>query len=378
MTEIEEFIGYNTNEDLFTEKMRRSNVLFNQEKKRHAFIDSRNPDNVSICTDYLFTVEKDPLFVSLDPQGSYGIYRRNGNHLIQLYESAIKNGYLMTLAEKQPNYSMLVVDIDISDENNTTIRPLYKKGDVLAVYESYKNSITSLCRDVDQSLLEAVLLQKNPYITKEGKLKHGFHLQFLNIFASKELRVRIREKASMSLSHKPDSIESNFWLLPGSAKSMDLEPYMPTYIISMGKIEKAVKIPFSYLLMSCLNDNPKKVFLEGKISASFKPLQYKKNDNPVLNPEDDEIIVSYLERVDQFNNFTLQGSRLIRISAGPCIVDPRIDHERDNSYIIKNGDSIYVGCYRGCTCNGKKTVKICQKENVLPRMMTVEEMALFL
>lgn len=150
------------------------------------------------------------------------------------------------IAEKPQKYLPVLVDVDIKIEckSSTDKDRLYTKEDmikIIGIYQSVLRNVISSC--TDESLI-CLFLDKKPYwidSNEKSFMKHGFHLHFPNCLLSRidqEIHVIPRVKTMMNemklfsgIDYKDsgDVIDkaccSNAWLLYGSRKDENKEPY---------------------------------------------------------------------------------------------------------------------------------------------------------
>lgn len=64
---------------------------------------------------------------------------------------------------------------------------------------------------------------------------------------------------------------------------------------------------------------------------------------------------------------------LLRKKPSYCLIDKTRYHEHENSYLVVNETGIWFGCYRNCTCGGKKTILIEKREQEKSVLVPVEK-----
>ena len=172
----------------------------------------------------------------MQPYGKYSIASvRTWNQFWKLYcetieEKAIKIG----LAEVPQNVTQLVIDVDIIDVNEEM------RGKLI-------DSTLTCLWDILESVLElnnardlvCVLLEKPAYSHRE-QIKHGFHLQFPFLFLSKvAIEVYILPRLWRAIptlqtknTHLDCKASTNAWLMYGSCKNEESEPYTVSKVLS--------------------------------------------------------------------------------------------------------------------------------------------------
>jgi len=147
------------------------------------------------------------------------------------------------LTELADEYMPLIVDVDISIPG-TNPQPLYTQEQIKKIVSAYQEAIKSVVAKDDDKFYFCFFLSKSPYIRNKKECRHGFHLHFpyavftkdflKNYFVSKVSEI-LREKKIMWEGAKVDnacSYGSTPWLLYGSSKDANSEPYLVEYIYS--------------------------------------------------------------------------------------------------------------------------------------------------
>ena len=154
----------------------------------------------------------------MTPRYSLYLSRHNTPNFYKDYNKIIKynttheDQIFISITEKPPLYSMFCIDIDLSEIGETT-RNLYDDTDIIHYITITNNTIRRLRPDIHNRYLECIVLTKPPYI-KNGKIKHGIHIQYINLFIHKDIRKMIQKTSNIG-----DSIYNNNWLLYGSVKN---------------------------------------------------------------------------------------------------------------------------------------------------------------
>lgn len=123
-------------------------------------------------------------------------------------------------------YSQLRMDFDWSIEG-TEAKPLYNMDDFLIDFDFITSWLMDNLKNNNEKLpkkyTKAVFLTKEPYV-KDGKVKHGLHIQFPYIFLSKE-HFRAFEEEIKPHFDAMDSICGKPWLMYGQSKGYEYKPY---------------------------------------------------------------------------------------------------------------------------------------------------------
>lgn len=187
----------------------------------------------------------------ITPKGKYQLDRKTMETFWKYYKEYIADdSRKIAMAEKPQQYLPVLVDVDLKQciEDVDEIKEYTEQhiSDTIEHYQSIIRSIVVDCRDKD---LTCVVLEKEPYrITKGGKtyVKNGFHLHFPYVFLRKadhEVHLLPRVKSSLAASKVFDDlgytnidnvIDAGYtktpWLLYGSVKDVDFEPYIATKV----------------------------------------------------------------------------------------------------------------------------------------------------
>lgn len=186
-------------------------------------------------------------------KGKFQLPRQSLETFWKSYMNLIENEEdpLVGIAEKPQNYLPVLADIDIKideefvPEELLTSGSLYTESHVLEVIKAYQSVIREIVENVKPEDLICVLLEKDPYYIS-GNWKHGFHLHFPYLFLSRaDLEVhlipRVRNIVTDAKIFEDIGIENsgsvideacvrNAWLLYGSKKSEEMQPYKVTKV----------------------------------------------------------------------------------------------------------------------------------------------------
>jgi hypothetical protein len=132
----------------------------------------------------------------------------------ELYKKQIKKSkVIFSYSQCQQNISMFCIDID-NKIQSTELKELYTIDDLKDVINRTNMYLIEKYGYKIKKNLETVYLSKDPYLTADGYLKHGYHIQYPKLFLSKNDRQHIQKDTGIG-----DSIYNNNWLLYGSCKS---------------------------------------------------------------------------------------------------------------------------------------------------------------
>jgi P4 family phage/plasmid primase-like protien len=186
----------------------------------------------------------------VQPRGKFQFNRAENESFWEVYCNSMDSETIPItgVAEKSHNYTPILVDIDLKikdDPELTYDDHLYTTEHVSKMIEIYQSVLRNIVDSCDDSMLTCVLLEKPIYYITNGDtryIKNGFHLHFPNLFLSKvdqnvHLFPRIKkEVAELNLFADIGIVDSATvvddcsctvpWLMYGSRKSEDSEPYI--------------------------------------------------------------------------------------------------------------------------------------------------------
>lgn len=184
----------------------------------------------------------------INPVGTFQINRNSMEAFWDSYCTAVKEDEkcCFGIAEKLQVHFPILVDFDLkfpfSEEKD--LSRLYTPSQLESVVRDYQEVIRSIVNDYEARHSICFVLEKPAYKIMSGDneyIKSGFHLHFPYVFLSKSdhevhLLPRIKKMLNKSKSFKNLGIENagdlvdnayikNPWLLYGSKKSENMEPY---------------------------------------------------------------------------------------------------------------------------------------------------------
>lgn len=225
-------------------------------------------------------------------KGCYQLNNSTRQNFFELYSDAIMNNNSdiieAGIGETTKIHSSIpvLVDVDIKMKEEDAIEimeddnlyTLSQVEQVITVYQLILRKILNLCNDYD---LTCVLLEKDPYISVKGAtkyLKNGFHLHFPNIFMNKKdqknhLIPRVKEeiknrKIFDNLFDDSSSVIdggylSSTWLLYGSSKGEDMQPYKVTKVFDADCEE--ITLEEAFRKYQIFDSNEKLIRIKGDI-----------------------------------------------------------------------------------------------------------------
>ena len=132
-------------------------------------------------------------------KGIFSLNRQNHEDLWASYCEEITTNpeYISGLAEKPQHYSMLRSDIDQKEETNSTVPyKMYSTLDAINLIKDIQQYLKENIKDCKPEYLHCALLKKSPYLSTTPKgifNKHGYHLQFINCFLSKDDNAKLAD-----------------------------------------------------------------------------------------------------------------------------------------------------------------------------------------
>lgn len=217
-------------------------------------------------------VEDDEVYYShvslIQPRGKYTLNRHKLEEFWEMYSSIIykdKNA-IFGIAEKPQNYLPVIVDVDIKvKEEDIVYETIYTEKHTKRIIEIYQSVLQKIVEDCTDQDLYCALLEKPVYHMVKNDVKYfkrGFHLQFFNLFLGKtEQEVQLIPRVLEILKGEKLFDDIGFedssslidkccckvpWLLYGSRKSEDMEPYRLSKIFDSRGNEITLNEAFKY------------------------------------------------------------------------------------------------------------------------------------
>lgn len=205
----------------------------------------------------------------IQPRGKFQLNRQKLDDLWKSYSEKIINdeNAILGIAEKPQQYLPVLVDADIKIKDVGDIEfgeHLYTPEHVSRVVNIYQSVLRNIVDDCTDENLLCVLLEKPLYYIEANNVtyaKNGFHLHFPNLFLSKvdqevQLIPRVQELiqdgevfADLGIENSGNIIDkaccSVPWLMYGSRKSEDMDPYKVTKVFNSEGAEIDLEEAFS-------------------------------------------------------------------------------------------------------------------------------------
>lgn len=218
----------------------------------------------------------------VQPKGRFNFNRKGIEKLWDIYcDNIQKEDCIVGLAEKPQQYLPILVDVDLKIKDDGSIdygEHLYTKEQCTQIIEIYQSVLREIVDKCDDSNLLCVVLEKPIYWVNSGDFsyaKNGFHLHFPGVFLNKadqevHLLPRVRELVKemnvfSNLGIEDSSIVidkaacKNHWLVYGSRKSEDMDPYTVTKVVSSDGMEMDIEEAFSDYKIYDINEKALKI-----------------------------------------------------------------------------------------------------------------------
>ena len=220
----------------------------------------------------------------IEPKGKFRFGRDNLEKFWDIYSDIMYNtpNAIMGLAEKPGSHLPVVADFDIklrlTDDLDISREHLYTEKnvkDTIGIFQSVLRKIVEGCND--ENLL-CVLLEKPIYSIKRNDhgeeityYKNGYHLHFPYVFLKKtdiEIHLIPRVKAmlkelkvfeNLGISDSSEPMDASItnvpWLIYGSRKSADMEPYLFSKVYDSDCDEVQLEDALKYYQIFDVNEN---------------------------------------------------------------------------------------------------------------------------
>lgn len=205
----------------------------------------------------------------IKPRGKFQFNRETLETFWDAYCNFIETNEdpVVGIAEKPQQYLPVLADIDlkIRDRGEEIGDTLYTKKQLETVVETYQSTLRQIVDNCSEEDLTCVVLEKNMYTQTKGEnsyLKNGFHLHFPYIFLNKidqetQLIPRVQQALKDAKLFENLGIEDSGsvidkvcckvpWLLYGSRKSEDNNPYKITKVLNSELTEISLEKAFKH------------------------------------------------------------------------------------------------------------------------------------
>lgn len=225
----------------------------------------------------------------VQPRGKFQFNRKNWELLWDVYCEQIMNkdnDEIFGIAEKPQTYLPVLVDIDIKikdDEKSDYGEHLYTNEQLEKVISIYQSVLRKIVEDCDEDHLKCCVLEKPLYYITSGEeltyIKNGFHLHFPGVFLSKvdqevHLIPRVKECIKSENVFQELGIEDSSsviddscckvpWLIYGSRKSEEQEPYIFSRVVSADGCDLLLEEAFENYKIFDMNEEP--INIKGRV-----------------------------------------------------------------------------------------------------------------
>jgi P4 family phage/plasmid primase-like protien len=204
----------------------------------------------------------------LQPRGKFQFNREKLETFWDVYCDKIfkDENALIGVAEKPQHYLPVLADIDLKVKDTGDIEfgeHLYTENHVKQIIDVYQSVLRNIVEGCTDDNLLCVLLEKQMYYISAGETsyaKNGFHLHFPNLFLSKvdqevHLIPRVKDATQemrifADIGYEDSSVVIDKacctvpWLLYGSRKAEDMDPYKVTKVFTSEGSEESLEDAF--------------------------------------------------------------------------------------------------------------------------------------
>jgi len=197
----------------------------------------------------------------LQPRGKFQFNREKLESFWEVYCAKIleDENAIVGVAEKPQHYMPVLADVDLKVKETDDIEfaeHLYTELHVKQLIDVYQSVLRNIVEGCTDAHLLCVLLEKPMYYISAGTssyAKNGFHLHFPNLFLSKvdqevHLIPRVKDATQElrifgELGYEDSSVVIDKacctvpWLIYGSRKSEDMDPYKVTKVFTSDGVE---------------------------------------------------------------------------------------------------------------------------------------------
>ena len=223
----------------------------------------------------------------IQPRGKFQFGRQDLEEFWKVYCKKIieEDDPIIGVAEKPQHYLPILADVDlkIKDESEFEVgEHLYSEDHVNQIVEIYQSVLRNIVEGCTDDHLLCVLLEKPVYYISAGDttyVKNGFHLHFPNLFLSKvdqevHLIPRVQEAVEnmkvfidLGVENSGNVIDKASctvpWLMYGSRKSEDMDPYKVTKVFNSQGSEISLEDAFCHYALYDLKE--RLINIRGKV-----------------------------------------------------------------------------------------------------------------
>lgn len=200
----------------------------------------------------------------INPKGKFQFNKKQLEDFWNLYLPIVNENPNMIsgIAEKPQHILPVLVDVDLKilSTDNTDENFLYTRDELQKVIQVYQSVLRNIIEDCNDNHLVCIVLEKDPYwidVGEQSYMKHGFHLHFPYCLLNKvdqEIHLISRVKQiinemklfeRLGYENSGDVIDksccTNAWLLYGSRKSEDRDPYLFSEIYDSNTLKSSLE-----------------------------------------------------------------------------------------------------------------------------------------
>ena len=229
----------------------------------------------------------------IQPKRSYYVGSNVSDDLWKLYCDAVyKNeAAVIGLAEKPQQYLPILVDIDLKINEDdcqdwTVEKPPCTDMHITQVVEVYQSVLRDAVEDCTDEQLTCVVLNKPPYRIIRGDtswVKNGFHLHFPSIFLrtdaqkvhiiprAKDLIKKMDIFADLGIEDSSSLVDEGVltvcWLMYGSRKQENMDPYRLSKIIDAGGDE--IELEDAFAKYNVYDANERLINIRGQVEYNL-------------------------------------------------------------------------------------------------------------
>jgi len=219
----------------------------------------------------------------VQPRGKFQFNRQKLEDFWDVYCKRIseEDDPILGVAEKPQHYLPVLADVDLKIKDTGEIEfgdHLYTEEQLCQVIQVYQSVLRNIVEGCNDDQLLCVVLEKPMYYITTGETtyaKNGFHLHFPNLFLNKvDQEVHLIPRVKQSICDMETFAELGFedsgtaidkaactvpWLMYGSRKSEDMDPYSVTKVITSEGNEIELEEAFKHYRLYDLHERPLKI-----------------------------------------------------------------------------------------------------------------------
>ena len=274
--------------------------------------------------------------VSKDPPSSYFLDEDATEKFFKLYSKSVYNSKIYCLAEMPPKNggAPLRIDFDLKVDVKQAkgLKRLYSNKDIVNVVKAYQHMIREIVDEEKEcmaSVLSCVVLEKSyPRFEKDKNyIKDGFHIHFPHFRCKKDVQDKylretfLKKWDDLNLFNGKKFIEPNSsildgkigaipWLLYGSSKTLDSEPFLASKFYDENCNEVDIEDIFNDELADISEDEDPMFYLPQLLSIRS------------INEYETELKSDFIEKMNR--NYRRKKKRFVVVDRKPDIIESDI------------------------------------------------------